>query len=91
VLATTTRQGAQRLAEFCRSSGLEAYVVPANTSGSRSLHMTIALPGFAPDDRSGTAVKSLESRIHQIGDRWKRTERGATDLRDAYPLPPYQP
>jgi hypothetical protein len=88
VLATTNRDGGKRLADFCRRNGLEAYVVPDN---DKRFHLVIALPGFDPKLRSSADVKALEARIHQIGDRWKQTERGATNLRDAYPLPPYHP
>ncbi len=82
VLAETTAAGAERLADFCRSQGLETYVVGRKRNRFRRV---IALPGFAPDVRSSPEVKALEVQIRRIGDSWKHQERRATDLRDAYP------
>jgi hypothetical protein len=82
VLAETTTAGAERLATYCRGQGLETYVV--GRKGNR-FRRVIALPGFAPDVRSSPEVKALEAHIRRIGDGWKHQERGATDLRDAYP------
>jgi hypothetical protein len=83
VLAETNRQGAVRLAEYCRERGLETYVVPGKNA---SLRRVIVMPGFDRSQRSGREAKALEERIHRIGDTWQREERGATNLRDAYPL-----
>ena len=82
VLAETTAAGAERLADYCRSQGLETYVVGRKRNRFRRV---IALPGFAPDVRSSPQVKALEVQIRRIGDSWKHQERRATDLRDAYP------
>ena len=82
VLAETTAAGAERLAEYCRSQGLETYVVGRKRNRFRRV---IALPGFAPDVRSSPEVKALEVQIRRIGDSWKHKERRASDLRDAYP------
>ena len=82
VLAETTAAGAERLADYCRSQGLETYVVGRKRNRFRRV---IALPGFAPSVRSSPEVKSLEAHIRRIGDGWKHQESGATDLRDAYP------
>jgi hypothetical protein len=83
VVADTNVAGAERLARYCRSQGLEAYVIGTDRDRFRKV---IVLPGFDLSQRSSPAVKQLEERIHQVGDRWKGTERGASDLRDAYPL-----
>lgn len=80
VIAETSESGARTLAEFCRSQGLETYVVPAKNDRFRA----VAFPGFAGRDRSSPQVKALEAQIHTIGDNWKRNHKGTTDLRDAY-------
>ena len=82
VLVETVVEGAERLARYCRGHGLEAYVVGDDT---RRFRKVIALPGFDPSQRSSHEVKVLEAQIHSVGDQWKNHERGATDLRDAYP------
>ena len=82
VLAETTPGGAGRLAEFCRAEGLETYVIAGENA---SLRRVVAFPGFDPDERASEAAQALRARIHAIGDRWKRAEPGASDLRDAYP------
>ncbi len=82
VLVETVVDGAERLARYCRAHGLEAYVVAGGTGRFRKV---IALPGFEPAQRSSHEVKVLEAQIHNVGDQWKHHERGATDLRDAYP------
>jgi len=76
-----TQQGAIRLAEFCRTNGLETYVLSANNGRRR----VIALPGF-----QGSALepepKALKERILGIGTKFKSSNKGAgTDLSDAYP------
>ncbi len=83
VIAETNTAGADRLARYCRSQDLEAYVIGADDDRFRKV---IVLPGFDPLQRSSPAVKALEDRIHEVGDRWKSAERGASNLRDAYPL-----
>lgn len=82
VLAETTQQGAIRLADFCRTHGLETYVVPGKNDRLRRI---VTLPGFASSARSSPEIKALEALIHNVGDKWKKTQRGDTDLRDAYP------
>ena len=83
VIAETHAAGAERLARYCRSEGLEAYVIGADTNKFRKV---IVLPGFDPGIRSDPKVKTLETTIHRVGDKWKSVERGASNLRDAYPL-----
>lgn len=83
VLAETRLDGALRLAEFCRERGLETYVVSSNNPRRR---LVIALPGFEPGQRTSAQTRAVEDHIHRIGQSWKDTEPGATDLRDAYPV-----
>jgi hypothetical protein len=80
-LAETNPLGAERLAHFCRDHGLAAFVVK---SRSDRLKRVIVLPGFESSARSTPAVKELESRIIEVGRKWKAAEPGATDLSDAY-------
>lgn len=80
VIAETRREGATRLAEFCRADGLEAYVVRAQNGRFR----VIVLPGLS--GASDPARADLGKRIQAVGRRWKSQRRGATDLGDAYPL-----
>lgn len=82
VLATTTPEGALRLAEFCRQRGLETYVVSGNNA---RLRRVIALPGFESGQRTSQPTREVEALIHRIGESWSKTEPGATDLRDTYP------
>ena len=82
VLAETTVDGAIRVADFCRSRGLETYLVPGENT---RLRRVIVLPGFEPSQRSSRRVMDLEARIHQVGDEWKLTERRSKGFRDAYP------
>ena len=80
IIAETHEQGATALAEFCRIQGLETYVVLAKNDRRR----VIAFPGFEARDRTSAQVKTLEAKIHSVGDLWKRN-KGTSDLRDAYP------
>jgi hypothetical protein len=83
ILAETTAQGASRLAEFCRSNGLETYVIPAN-NGRRKV---IAFPGFQGSALSAEAT-AIKERIMAVGVKFKRQNKNAgTDLSDAYPSP----
>jgi len=79
IAAETTAAGAKRLAEFCRTSGLETYVVPGK-NGSR----VIVFPGFQ-GPRGDPEVIALEERIHQVGDKYKAANRYETNMHDAYP------
>lgn len=81
ILAETTETGAKQLAEFCRSNGLETYVVSGKNDRSRRV---VAFPGFPGTARNSPEVKGLEAQIHSVGEKWKRN-KGSTDLRDAYP------
>jgi hypothetical protein len=81
VLATTKREGAIRLAEFCRANGLAAYVIDGNNDRFRRV---IALPGLRT--RSSPQVEALREQIRRIGQAWKARHpgEGESDLSDAY-------
>ncbi|MCI0363192.1 MAG: hypothetical protein L0Y44_12355 [Phycisphaerales bacterium] len=84
ILAETNETGAVKLAEFCRNSGLETYVVPSKND---RLRRVVAFPGFEAGSRSKPEVKALEAFIHSIGEKWAKAERGGSNLHDAYPSP----
>jgi hypothetical protein len=84
VLAETTREGALRLAEFCRANALEAYVVKRNNKAR--LQQVIVLPGYASSDRGTPVIKALEARIKEVGRRWSSEPgSGKDDLGRYYP------
>lgn len=81
VAATNTLARCTQLAEFCRANGLETYVVPHKNGGQ-----VIVFPGYPGGvSRDAPAVKALEERMHQIGDRYKAANKYETNMRDAYP------
>ena len=67
ILATYTPESAVKLAEFCRSKGLEAYVIPGNNARSRRV---IVLPLFKYDDRNSERVRQLDAMIVDVGQKW---------------------
>ncbi len=80
ILAEDSLQGAQKLAQFCRDSGLETYVIP----GKNDRRRVIAFPGYQ-GSRLAPEVQALENRIHAIGDKYKSQNKSQTNMRDAYP------
>ncbi len=84
VLAETRPAGAVRLAEFCRSQGLEAYAVSSNNARFRRI---IVLPGFASRSRSVPEAAQLIDEVQRIGRMWKSEDPGGSDLSDAYFAP----
>lgn len=82
VVVETQETGAKRIAAFCRNNGLETYVIPGKND---RLRRVIVLPGFESGARSSPEVKSLEQKMQDVGDKWKKAERGNSDFRGAYP------
>jgi len=80
VLAETNKEGAERLAGFCRGQGLEVLVVPRHNTG---LARVIALPGMATSSRQTEEARAQDSRIATLGRQWKRNG-GRTDFSDRY-------
>lgn len=80
ILAETRLDGALRLARFCREQGLETWVIPRDTTG---LARVVALPGLASATRNDPNVRDLDTRIGEIGRRWKR-QGGRSSLEDRY-------
>lgn len=81
VLATTRRDGAVRLAEFCRQHGLEAYVIGGHND---RFSQVIALPALDTGSSSNPTVAAMREQIIRIGRLWEKAEPGATNLSDAY-------
>jgi hypothetical protein len=67
ILATYPRESAVKLAEFCRSQGLEAYVITGNNARSRRV---IALPLFRYADRATERIRQLDAMIIDVGQKW---------------------
>ncbi|MEM7229518.1 MAG: hypothetical protein AAF432_11975 [Planctomycetota bacterium] len=83
VLMETYQDGALRLVEFCRTRGLETYVISGKNTRLRKV---IVLPGFEGMQRSSSAVKALEAKIRDVGLDWQAREGGEDNLSGAYPL-----
>lgn len=82
VIAETSPQGAERVVEFCRSNGLETYVIPSAKSQSR--RRVAAFPGFQ-ESQLAPAPSALRQQILEIGIRFKQQNKNAgTDFSDLY-------
>ncbi|MBC8203843.1 MAG: hypothetical protein H8E91_08445 [Planctomycetes bacterium] len=79
ILSQTTKEGAQRIASFCREKGLETYAISGDNT---RLHRVIAMPGF--QSRNGQGVTDLLLRIRSIGQAWAEDEGRGDDLHDTY-------
>ena len=79
ILSQTTKEGAERIASFCREKGLETYAISGDNT---RLHRVIALPGFTKRNEQG--VTDLLLRIRSIGQAWAEDEGRGDDLHDAY-------
>jgi len=78
ILSQTTREGAMRIASFCREKGLETYAI---SSDNRS-YRVVALPGF--QNRNDQGVSELRMKIRSIGQAWAEDGGRGDDLHDAY-------
>lgn len=77
VLIHTRRDAAVQLAGFCRDSGLEAYVIPAENV---SLYRVIVLPGYEKGRRASDEVRGLERRIVDVAHKWRLQVNPRDDL-----------
>ena len=78
-LSQTTREGAMRIASFCREKGLETYAI---SSDNTRLYRVFALPGF--QNRNDQGVSELRMKIRSIGQAWAEDGGRGDDLHDAY-------
>ena len=81
VLCSTLEANALKVVDFCRSKGLDAYVVPDQNGRLREVTV---LPGFEAGERSSPAIKELEERIRKVGVSWKASGSGNSDFGDRY-------
>lgn len=81
VLCSTLEANALKVVDFCRSKGLDAYVVPDQNGRLREVTV---LPGFEAGERSSPAIKELEERIRKVGVSWKASGPGNSDFGDRY-------
>jgi len=79
ILSQTTKEGALRIASFCREKGLETYAISGDNT---RLHRVIALPGYQSRNEQG--VTDLLLRIRSIGQAWAEDDGRGDDLHDAY-------
>lgn len=81
VLCSTLEPNALKVVDFCRSKGLDAYVVPDQNGRLREVTV---LPGFEAGERSSPAIKELEERVRKVGVLWKASGPGNSDFGDRY-------
>ena len=79
ILSQTTKEGAQRIASFCREKGLETYAISGDNT---RLHRVITLPGFQSRNEQG--VLDMHLQIRSIGQAWAEGGGRGDDLHDAY-------
>lgn len=79
ILSQTTKEGAERIASFCRGKGLETYAISGDNTRH---HRVIALPGFQTGNEQGVA--DLRLKIRSIGQAWAENDGRGDDLHDAY-------
>ncbi len=81
VLATVPEANADKLVQFCRDLGLDAWVVPDDSGRLREITV---LPGVPKSELKGAAATALGVRIAQVGARWKAAGKGNSDFHDRY-------
>ena len=79
ILSQTTKEGAMRIASFCREKGLETYAI---SSDNTRLYRVFALPGF--QNRNDQGVSDLRMKIRSIGQAWAEDDGRGDNLHDAY-------
>lgn len=79
ILSQTTKEGAMRIASFCREKGLETYAISGDNT---RLYRVFALPGF--QNRNDQGVSELRMKIRSIGQAWAEDDGRGDDLHDAY-------
>ena len=81
VIASVLEANADKLVQFCRDRGLDAWVVPDHNGRLREITV---LPGIPKSELKGELAKSLEARIRKVGALWKAAGRGNSDFEDRY-------
>ena len=81
VIASVLESNADKLVQFCRDRGLDAWVVPDQNGRLREITV---LPGFPKSELKGPVASELKSRIRKVGAQWKAAGRGNSDFEDHY-------
>jgi len=81
VIASVLESNADKLVQFCRERGLDAWVVPDQNGRLREITV---LPGIPKSELKGTVASELKSRIRKVGAQWKAAGRGNSDFEDHY-------
>lgn len=83
VLAHPSTERAPAMVEFCRTNGLDAYLVPDDNAMLRKI---VVLPGYRDSsEKNSEVIRKLEADIRRVGEKWKNSQRGNKDFSDAYP------
>jgi hypothetical protein len=83
VLAHPSTERAPAMVEFCRTNGLDAYLVPDDNAMLRKI---VVLPGYRDSsEKNSEVIRRLEADIRRVGEKWKNSQRGNKDFSDAYP------
>ena len=81
VIASVLEANADKLVQFCRERGLDAWVVPDHNGRLREITV---LPGLPRSELKGPAATALDARIRKVGALWKAAGRGNSDFEDRY-------
>lgn len=81
VLASVLEANADKMVQFCRERGLDAWVVPDHNGRLREITV---LPGLPKSELEGARAKALKARILKVGLQWKAAGRGNADFSGSY-------
>ena len=73
--------GAPELLAFCRSEGLDAYLVSDDNGKSRKI--IVNPPFYSQDARRLPKGQEVEAKIKTVGNRWKAKAKGNRNFSDA--------
>lgn len=81
VVASVLEANADKIVQFCRDRGLDAWVVPDHNGRLREITV---LPGVPKSELEGARAKALKARILKVGLQWKAAGRGNADFSGCY-------
>jgi len=81
VVASVLEANADKIVQFCRDRGLDAWVVPDHNGRLREITI---LPGVPKSELEGARAKALKARILKVGLQWKAAGRGNADFSGCY-------
>lgn len=82
IAATLPIDEARRAADFLSSKGLEIGIIPVDNRPS--LRWVVVLEGIAAKDLGGSAARSLERRIQDLGREYRDLHKGPTVFNDPW-------